>query len=76
MNDSYIIFISENIKGFHHYTNSSVETAAAAVNAGVSLEDANLEANVFTHIGEAVLKVLTRISPNNNKLLLALFIIK
>ena len=46
------------------------------MNAGVSLEDANLEANVFTHIGEAVLKVLTKISLNNNKLLLALFIIK
>lgn len=65
VNNRYIIFISENIKEFHHYTNSSVETAAAAVNAGVSLEDANLEANVFTHIGEAVLKVLTKISPNH-----------
>lgn len=51
------IIILENIKDFHHYTNSSVETAAAAVNAGVSLEDADMEANVFTHIGEAVLKV-------------------
>ena len=49
---------SENIKDFHHYTNSAIETAAAAVNAGVSLEDANLEANVFTHIGEAILNVL------------------
>ena len=51
------IIILENIKDFHHYTNSSVETAAAAVNAAVNLEDANKEANVFTHIGEAVLKV-------------------
>ena len=54
---SFKICNSENIKDFHHYTNSSVESAAAAVNAGVSLEDANLEANVFTHIGTAVLEV-------------------
>jgi hypothetical protein len=31
-----------------------VTTAAAAVNAGTCLEDANLERNVFSHIGEAV----------------------
>ena len=42
---------------FHHYTNTSAETAAEAVNAGVSLEDADLEANVFTHLGEAILQV-------------------
>ena len=47
----------ENIKDFHHYTNSSVETAAAAVNAGVNLEDANLPVNVFSHLGDAIQKV-------------------
>jgi hypothetical protein len=46
-----------NIKDFHHYTNSSVDSAAAAVNAGVSLEDANLPVNVFSHLGDAVQKV-------------------
>ncbi|XP_064392288.1 uncharacterized protein LOC135339960 isoform X2 [Halichondria panicea] len=38
----------------HHYTNNSVDTAAAAVNAGTCLEDANSADNVFSHIGEAV----------------------
>ena len=55
-----ILFLTENIKDFHHYTNTSVDTAAVTVNAGVSLEDANLPLNVFTHIGEAV----TKVSPN------------
>ena len=58
-----LITISENIKDFHHYTNTSAETAAAAVNAGVSLEDANLEANVFTHLGEAILQVRSTVAP-------------
>ena len=47
----------ENIKDFHHYTNSSIDTAAAAVNAGVNLEDGNLPVNVFSHLGDAILKV-------------------
>ena len=38
----------------HHYTDTEVKTAAAAVNGGTCLEDANLEKNVFTHIDEAV----------------------
>ena len=38
----------------HHYTDSEVKTAAAAVNAGTCLEDANLAANIFSHIGDAV----------------------
>ena len=41
----------------HHYTKTEVETAAAAVNAGTCLEDANLEKNVFSYIGEAVKQV-------------------
>ena len=41
----------------HHYTSTVVETAAAAVNAGTCLEDANEEDNVFSHIGEAVEQV-------------------
>ena len=38
----------------HHYTDTDVKTAAAAVNAGTCLEDANMENNVFSHIGDAV----------------------
>ena len=38
----------------HHYTDTEVKTAAAAVNAGTCMEDANMENNVFTNIGEAV----------------------
>ena len=41
----------------HHYTKTEVETAAAAVNAGTCLEDANYEKNVFSYIGEAVKQV-------------------
>ena len=41
----------------HHYTKTEVETAAAAVNAGTCLEDANFEKNVFSYIGEAVKQV-------------------
>lgn len=44
----------ENIMEQHHYTDTPVKTAAAAVNAGTCLEDANEEDNVFSHIGEAV----------------------
>lgn len=42
---------------YHHYTNSTVSTAAVAVNAGTCLEDANFENNVFTFIGQAVTQV-------------------
>lgn len=49
----------ENIMEQHHYTDTSVKTAAAAVNAGTCLEDANLEDNVFSHIGEAVKTVFS-----------------
>ncbi len=41
----------------HHFTNNSVDTAAAAVNAGTCLEDANFAKNVFSYIGEAVTQV-------------------
>ena len=41
----------------HHYTDTPVKTAAAVVNAGTCLEDANMEDNIFTHIGEAVQSV-------------------
>ena len=43
----------------HRYTNTIVDTAAAAVNAGTCLEDGNTggKLNVFTHIGEAVSQV-------------------
>ena len=44
----------ENIMTAHHYTKTPVETAAAAVNAGTCLEDANMENNIFTHLVEAV----------------------
>lgn len=47
----------ENIKDFHHYTNSSIESAKEAVNAGLCLEDALLPFNTLTHIGEAIQKV-------------------
>ena len=58
----------ENIKDFHHYTNSSVETAAAAVNAGVNLEDANLPVNVFSHLGDAIQKVSETANSDNHLL--------
>ena len=45
----------------HHYTDTEVKTAAVAVNGGTCLEDANLEQNVFTHIGEAVKEVCCRL---------------
>ena len=48
---------TENIMTAHHYTKTEVETAAAAVNAGTCLEDANEEKNVFSYIGEAVEQV-------------------
>ena len=48
-----ITFI-ENVMTSHHYTDTPVKTAAAIVNAGTCLEDANLESNIFTHIGEAI----------------------
>ena len=43
---------------YHNYTNTTVDTAAAAVNAGTCLEDSNTEDNVFSHIGDAVSQVL------------------
>ena len=45
----------------HHYTNNSVDTAAAAVNAGTCLEDANYEKNIFSYIGQAVNEVISTI---------------
>lgn len=49
----------ENIIVAHHYTDTEVKAAAAAVNAGTCLEDANLENNVFTNIGNAVKTVIS-----------------
>ena len=45
----------------HLYTNNSVDTAAAAVNAGTCLEDANYEKNIFSYIGQAVNEVISTI---------------
>ena len=42
----------------HHYTNSYVTTAQAAVNAGTCLEDANMANNAFATISQAVSQVL------------------
>ena len=47
----------ENIMSAHHYTDSYVTTAQAAVNAGTNLEDGNFEDNVFATIGQAVTQV-------------------
>lgn len=44
----------ENIMTAHHYTKTEVETAAAAINAGTCLEDANMEKNIFTYAVDAV----------------------
>ena len=44
----------ENIMTQHHYTSTTTETAAAAVNAGTCLEDGNSLDNTFSHIGDAV----------------------
>ena len=41
----------------HHYTNTTVATAAVAVNGGACLEDADFENNVFSTIGQAVSQV-------------------
>ena len=43
----------------HRYTSGYIDTAAACVNAGVSLEDGNFYnvLNTFDHIGEAVAAV-------------------
>ena len=38
----------------HHYTSTTTETVAAAVNAGTCLEDGNSLDNTFSHIGDAV----------------------
>ncbi len=43
---------------WHHYTDTPAKTAAAAVNAGTCLEDADSEDNIFTHVGEAVKAVI------------------
>ena len=47
----------ENIWTSHGYTSNATQTAAVAVNAGVSLEDGNYEANVFSTIGQASIEV-------------------
>ena len=47
----------ENIMSAHHYTDSYVTTAQAAVNAGTNLEDGNFEDNAFATIGQAVTQV-------------------
>lgn len=49
---------AENIMTMHHYTDTPVKTAAAAVNAGTCLEDADYEENTLTHIGEAITAVI------------------
>ena len=48
----------------HNYTSGYVDTAAACVNAGVSLEDGNFYKllNTFDHIGEAVAAVSYKLS--------------
>ena len=38
----------------HHYTDTEVKTAAAAVNAGTCLEDGNSEDNIMSNVGNAV----------------------
>ena len=38
----------------HHYTDTEVKTAAAAVNGGTCLEDGNSQDNIFSHVGDAV----------------------
>ena len=55
--DMHVLYIVERIMTYHNYTNTTVDTAAAAVNAGTCLEDSNTEDNVFSHIGEAVSQV-------------------
>ena len=65
--------VLENIMVAHHYTDTEVKTAAAAVNAGTCLEDANLEANVFTNIGKAVNTVNSEILNVWHKYLPSLF---
>ena len=54
----HMLFLAENIMQAHHYTSSIPATAAAAVNAGTSLEDANYYDNVFNHIGDAIKMVI------------------
>lgn len=53
-----MLSLAENIMQAHHYTSSIPATAAAAVNAGTSLEDGNYYDNVFNHIGDAVNMVI------------------
>ena len=52
-----VLYIIEKIMTYHNYTNTTVDTAAAAVNAGTCLEDSNTEDNVFSHIGDAASQV-------------------
>ncbi len=59
--NNYSDFAAEIMITNHHYTNNSVDTAAAAVNAGTCLEDANSADNVFSHIGEAVTQVSVQV---------------
>lgn len=51
--------IVENIMNQHHYTKTAIETVAAAVNAGVCLEDASTANNILSLAGEAVKAVTT-----------------
>ena len=51
----YFLLVATHVqRTAHHYTDTEVKKAAAAVNAGTCLEDANLAANIFSHIGDAV----------------------
>ena len=51
------LYIPEDIWHAHQYTSNATQIAAAAVNAGVCLEDAASENNTFSTIGEAVAEV-------------------
>lgn len=48
------MFASEVILHQQHYTTSTIETIAAAIDVGVCLEDSHSWNNTFTHIGEAI----------------------
>lgn len=63
----WLLHCIENIMIAHHYTDSEAKTAAAAVNAGTCLEDANLAANIFSHIGDAVKAVRPPLMKNQSK---------
>lgn len=42
----------------HHYTKTEIETVAAAVNAGVCLEDGSSANNILSLAGEAIKGVI------------------